>query len=42
MVGIMVNHGDRMSPAFSDSDLIAYYRLADEFEVGDCVVYVGE
>ena len=31
-----------MTPAFSDSDLIVYYRLAADFQTGDCVVYAGE
>ena len=42
LVGLTVQHGETMEPAFHHGDLVAYYKLAHEYDTGDVVVYKGK
>ncbi|MBR2284236.1 MAG: signal peptidase I [Ruminococcus sp.] len=39
ILGIYVQHGEGMSPAFHNKDIIIYYRLSEEISSGDTIVY---
>lgn len=42
VVGLTVNSGERMTPAFHDRDVIVYYRLARDYDAGEVIVYLNE
>ncbi len=41
VLGVTVNRGESMTPAFHDRDTIIYYRLSKEYHTGDVIVYTG-